>query len=487
MADSTTENNINKDKVFTKAEKKLLSTLNATQIIDKYPNFIKRAIDSGKAQSQSSLLKILDINPNNNRARLAIKKFAEINNLELPVYDSRNNLTVQQSRLTKEEVIKRCVKNSKHYGSRLREWFIKFEIIEYKCVGEFCQLQTMQWGPHTVTLELDHINGDSTDNRLENLRFLCPICHGFTPTFRGRNAKSYRNISLKDCKECGQPTKLHSYCYVCLQDEEIIKKAKAETVIPSVKNLTEEVNKYSIKHVVDKYFLDAQTLKKVIKNPEKYDCYPKKPAGNRTYPTIYEIESYMLSGVTLKQIAQNLEIIPSKLYKHAEKIGVKLELPEENLNLCLCGNNKHKNATYCNECFTSNCETKVDYPPVDELLSMLDGKSFESVAKELGVSSNAVRKYLRNRGVDLAARRKPNGSATDNCVCGNVKLSSSRLCKDCHDISNRTVMPSVDEVVSMVNSKGVTRVAAQLGVSRSVLYRFFERNKIKYADGVCRY
>lgn len=40
-----------------------------------------------------------------------------------------------------------------------------------------------------VPLELDHINGDSRDNRLENLRILCPNCHSLKPTHRGRNRK----------------------------------------------------------------------------------------------------------------------------------------------------------------------------------------------------------------------------------------------------------------------------------------------------------
>jgi len=40
-----------------------------------------------------------------------------------------------------------------------------------------------------LPLEIDHINGDSRDNRLKNLRILCPNCHSLKPTHRGRNRK----------------------------------------------------------------------------------------------------------------------------------------------------------------------------------------------------------------------------------------------------------------------------------------------------------
>lgn len=43
-----------------------------------------------------------------------------------------------------------------------------------------------------VPIELDHINGDSRDNRLENLRILCPNCHSLKPTHRGSNIR-YRS------------------------------------------------------------------------------------------------------------------------------------------------------------------------------------------------------------------------------------------------------------------------------------------------------
>lgn len=40
-----------------------------------------------------------------------------------------------------------------------------------------------------IPVELDHINGIHNDNRIENLRILCPNCHSLQLTHRGRNKK----------------------------------------------------------------------------------------------------------------------------------------------------------------------------------------------------------------------------------------------------------------------------------------------------------
>ncbi|MFD4694041.1 HNH endonuclease signature motif containing protein [Streptomyces sp. NPDC058463] len=39
------------------------------------------------------------------------------------------------------------------------------------------------WRGNPVTLEIDHINGDWSDDRAENLRLLCPNCHAITNTW----------------------------------------------------------------------------------------------------------------------------------------------------------------------------------------------------------------------------------------------------------------------------------------------------------------
>lgn len=43
----------------------------------------------------------------------------------------------------------------------------------------------------SITLDVDHIDGDLHNNTLENLRFLCPNCHRLTPNFAGRSCGKF--------------------------------------------------------------------------------------------------------------------------------------------------------------------------------------------------------------------------------------------------------------------------------------------------------
>lgn len=50
------------------------------------------------------------------------------------------------------------------------------------------------WRGEPITLEVDHIDGTSSDCSPENVRLLCPNCHSQTPTFRSRNNGNGRHV-----------------------------------------------------------------------------------------------------------------------------------------------------------------------------------------------------------------------------------------------------------------------------------------------------
>lgn len=76
--------------------------------------------------------------------------------------------------------------NSNYSQHALKRRLLKEELLEYVC--EKCKNEG-EWMGEKIVLQLDHKNGVNSDNRLENLRFLCPNCHSQTKTYAGKNNK----------------------------------------------------------------------------------------------------------------------------------------------------------------------------------------------------------------------------------------------------------------------------------------------------------
>lgn len=103
-------------------------------------------------------------------------------NLDYSIFKGKSPI-IKNSKLhviNKESILK---ENCKHSRSVLRRYVIKNGLIPYKCAICGC----VEWQGKTLSLEIDHINGVNNDNRLENLRFLCPNCHSQTSTYGCRN------------------------------------------------------------------------------------------------------------------------------------------------------------------------------------------------------------------------------------------------------------------------------------------------------------
>lgn len=76
------------------------------------------------------------------------------------------------------------VENSTFNRTHLKERLLKDRLLNNQCY--ICG-QLPLWNNKPLSLQLDHINGISDDNRIENLRMLCPHCHSQTENFAGKN------------------------------------------------------------------------------------------------------------------------------------------------------------------------------------------------------------------------------------------------------------------------------------------------------------
>jgi 5-methylcytosine-specific restriction endonuclease McrA len=87
------------------------------------------------------------------------------------------------------------VENSKAFtngtaGKSLRKRLLRLGKDDKLC--SICGLYA-EWNNKPIKMQLDHINGIHSDNRFDNLRFVCPNCHTQTDTFSGRNNKKENN------------------------------------------------------------------------------------------------------------------------------------------------------------------------------------------------------------------------------------------------------------------------------------------------------
>ena len=161
------------------------------------------------------------------------------------------------------------VANCTYNRHSLKRRLIKEKLIENKC--SICK-QLPIWNGISLSLQLDHINGVSDDNTLDNLRLLCPNCHSQTSTFAGKSNKKTRTKENKIIKQtgiclCGNIKS--KYSIKCIECQHIKRRTHDR---PSVDELINSIKQTSYVSVSNKYGVSDNAIRKWVKN---YGFNPK--------------------------------------------------------------------------------------------------------------------------------------------------------------------------------------------------------------------
>jgi ribosomal protein S27E len=165
-----------------------------------------------------------------------------------------------------EEIL---VEGSTYHRGHLKRRLFDAGLKERRC--ELCG-QDENWNGHRISLILDHVNGVSTDNRLDNLQVVCPNCNAALETHCGRALR--HPAEEVQCARCGETflarNNRQRYCSrYCGQrwsrDPGTPNYALRRVVRPPYRQLTAEIDQLGYERVGRKYGVSGNAIRKWVR------------------------------------------------------------------------------------------------------------------------------------------------------------------------------------------------------------------------------
>jgi len=146
--------------------------------------------------------------------------------------------------------------------SSLRLRLIKDKVLNNVCYE--CGLLP-EWNGKSLSLHLDHINGDSSDNRIDNLRILCPNCHSQTETYCGSKKKKERHAYKFVCSNCkgSKKSSKSRLCFTC--NKKVLSELKTKVDWPEKSIIEDMVKRHGYVRTGKKFGVSDNAVRKFLK------------------------------------------------------------------------------------------------------------------------------------------------------------------------------------------------------------------------------
>ncbi len=220
------------------------------------------------SSSFSEIARKVNMSPAN--AYTTIKKYAIKFNIDFSHFTGQLQHIKNLSKSKQIPLSEILIENSSYSRKSLKKRLINDGLLKEKCV--FCSQENIWFGKR-ISLILDHINGIRNDNRLENLRLLCPNCNASLETHAGKNNKNKIECQCVDCgKKIYKNSSRCRKCYNNINGELTYNRLKKyRKNRPPLKVLLKYTKEIGFVKTGEKYNVSDNCIRKWIKNYQKYN------------------------------------------------------------------------------------------------------------------------------------------------------------------------------------------------------------------------
>lgn len=352
---------------------------------------------------------------------------------------------------------------------------ILIEKFGYKCSS--CGMS--EYNGKELTLQVDHIDGNNTNDDMSNIRLLCPNCHYETETYTGRKREgesrkttcdcgNTKTSAAKRCAECHQqsiatPKNISKPKKYQKEDlEKIVSESLTFSEVLRKLKISGGGNQAQIKNAAIYYdidfshftgqawnknnFSESPTVKLAWKKKLMFERGHKCEQCSRTHwvsGNLIPLELEHVDGNNKNNTPENLKLLCCNCHSQTKTWKRKKSSLNKPKPTCVdCGKEVNHKAKRCLDCLT---------------------EYYKANPQPSGKKSNS----------------KDYKPKHDLCGCGQQKLAKSPQCTPCaKKASERIQWPPAEELVRLVSENSYTSVAKTLGVSDNAIRKHIKSSGV---------